>query len=199
MRHLRWQLVIAILGMLLVGGLLAGKGQHGIQVTEEPVRGGAYSEALIGTPHHFNPLLDAANPVDRDIDRLLFSGLSRFDAVGQPIPDLANWIISQDNLSYTFVLRGDARWHDGQPVTSADVAFTIGLMQDPGYSGPADVAKLWQTVTYKVINQQTISMTLPEPFAPFLDYTSFGLLPEHLLSGTAAAQLPNLTFNSAPV
>lgn len=199
MRHLRWQLVIAILGMLLVGGLLAGKGQHAIEVADQPVRGGAYTEALIGTPHHFNPLLDSDNPVDRDVDRLLFAGLTRFDATGKPSPDLANWIVSDDQLSYTFVLRADARWHDGQPVTAADVAFTIGLLQDPGYSGPADVSKLWQSVTYKIGNDQTISITLPEPYAPFLDYTAFGLLPAHLLSGTSAAQLPNLPFNSAPV
>jgi peptide/nickel transport system substrate-binding protein len=199
MRHLRWQLVIAILGMLLVGGLLAGKGQHAVEVSELPVRGGAYTEALIGTPHHFNPLLDSSNLIDRDVDRLLFSGLTRFDAVGRPLPDLANWIISDDQLSYTFVLRADARWHDGQPVTAADVAFTVGLLQDPGYSGPPDVAKLWQSVTYKIENDQTISFTLPEPYAPFLDFTSFGLLPQHLLSGTTAAQLPNVAFNSAPV
>ncbi len=199
MRHLRWQLVIAILGLLLVGGLLAGKGQHAVEISEQPVKGGAYTEALIGTPHNFNPLLDSANPVDRDVDRLLFSGLTGFDALGQPVPALANWIISNDQLSYTFVLRADARWHDGQPVTSADVAFTVGLLQDPGYPGPADVSKLWQSVSYKIINDQTISFTLPEPYAPFLDYTGFGLLPEHLLSGTSAAQLPNLPFNSAPV
>ena len=199
MRHLRWQLVIAILGMLLVGGLLAGKGQHAVEVSVQPVRGGAYTEALIGTPHRFNPLLDSANPVDRDVDRLLFSGLSHFDAVGRPVPDLANWIISDDQLTYTFVLRADARWHDGQPVTSADVAFTVGLLQDPGYSGPADVAGLWHSVKYEIVNNQTISFTLPEPYAPFLDFTAFGLLPQHLLSGTTAAQLPNVPFNSAPV
>jgi len=199
MRHLRWQLVIAILGLLLVGGLLVGKSQHAVEISDVPAAGGAYTEALIGTPHAFNPLLDNNNPVDRDVDRLLFSGLTQFDAVGRATPDLANWIISDDQLSYTFVLRADARWHDGQPVTAADVAFTVGLLQDPGYSGPADVAKLWQSVTYKIQNQQTISFTLPEPYAPFLDYTTFGLLPEHLLSGTSAAQLPNLPFNSAPV
>jgi peptide/nickel transport system substrate-binding protein len=199
MRHLRWQLVIALLGMLLVGGLLAGKGQHAVEVSDRPVRGGAYTEALIGTPHHFNPLLDSANPVDRDVDRLLFGGLTRFDAVGRPVPDLANWIISDDQLSYTFVLRADALWHDGLPVTTADVAFTVGLLQDPGYSGPADVARLWQSVSVKIVNEQTISFTLPEPYAPFLDFTAFGLLPQHLLAGTSAAQLPNLPFNSAPV
>src|SRR5690242_14963634 len=101
MRHLRWQLLIAILGMLLVGSLLNGKTREGgggtdIVVTAEPVRGGVYTEALIGLPRRLNPLLDYNNSVDRDIDRLIFSGLTKFDAHGRPQPDLANWIISED-------------------------------------------------------------------------------------------------------
>ena len=205
MRHLRWQLVIAILGMLLVGSLLNGKTQPGetggptITVTAEPVRGGIYTEALIGLPRQLNPLLDYNNPVDRDIDRLVFSGLTRFDAYGRPQPDLANWIVSDDGLTYTFVLRADARWHDGQPVTAADVDFTIGLLQDPAFTGAPELARLWQAVTLSVINNQAFTVTLPEPFAPFLDYTTFGLLPEHLLGQVPAAQLAAADFNQDPI
>lgn len=209
MRHLRWQVLIAVLGMLLVGRMLAGKatsapvpdpdGPEAVETANAPVAGGTYSEALLGAPSRFNPLLDYANPVDRDIDRLIFSGLTRFDAVGRPAPDLANWIISEDGLTYTFVLRADARWHDGTPVTTADVAYTIGLMQDPAYPGPADVAFLWREVEVRAINEQTVEFGLPEPFAPFLDYTAFGLLPAHLLADVAAGDLATAPFNYAPV
>ncbi len=204
MRHLRWQVLIAVLGMLLVGRMLAGRAgattTGGVEVIQDvPAAGGIYTEALIGAPSRFNPLLDFANPVDRDIDRLLFSGLTRFDSVGRPMPDLANWIISDDELTYTFVLRADAQWHDGTPVTTADVAYTIGLLQDPGFPGPADVALLWHAVQVNVVNAQAIEFTLPEPFAPFLDYTAFGVLPAHLLEGVAAADLPQADFNRAPI
>lgn len=198
MRHLRWQALIALLGMLLVGGLLAGKGRT-VEVTQEPVPGGVYTEALIGAPVRFNPLLDYANPVDRDIDRLIFAGLTRFDELGRPTPDLANWIISEDQLTYTFVLRADARWHDGQPVTADDVAFTVGLMQDPRFPGPADVALLWHAVSVNVTSPQSVDFVLPEPFAPFLDYTTFGLLPKHRLEGVTAADLGEAEFNLAPI
>jgi peptide/nickel transport system substrate-binding protein len=198
MRHLRWQLVIAILGMLLVGSLLAGKGRT-VEVTSEPVPGGVYTEALIGAPARFNPLLDFANPVDRDVDRLIFSGLTRFDAVGRPVPDLANWIVGADELTYTFVLRADARWHDGQPLTTDDVAYTVSLLQDAQFPGPADLGQLWQSVQMKIINPQTVEFTLPEKFAPFLDYTTFGLLPAHLLGQVKAADLPTQAFNQAPI
>jgi peptide/nickel transport system substrate-binding protein len=207
MRHLRWQVLIAVLGMLLVARMLAGRGAAPTPVgggtpavaSPAPASGGVYSEALLGAPSRFNPLLDFANPVDRDVDRLLFSGLTRFDAVGRPVPDLANWIISDDALTYTFVLRADARWHDGTPVTTADVAYTIGVLQDAGYPGPADVAFLWRAVKLNVINEQAVEFVLPEPFAPFLDYTAFGVLPAHLLGQVTAADLPNAPFNYAPV
>ena len=198
MRHLRWQTLIAVLGMALVVGMLAGQGRS-VTIEDEPVPGGVYSEALIGSPRRLNPLLDRFNPVDRDIDRLLFSGLTRFDAFGRPVPDLANWVISDDELTYTFILRVEAKWHDGQPVTSDDVAFTLGLLQDPAFPGPADLGRLWQSVQVMVVNAQTIEFTLPEPFAPFLDYTAFGLLPKHRLAGISAADLPDLDFNLNPV
>ena len=47
--------------------------------------------------------------------------------------------------TWTFELRDDARWHDGEPVTADDVVFTIETLQDPDYTGPA--AESWTEVT----------------------------------------------------
>lgn len=199
MKHLRWQLVIAVLGLILAVSLLAGQSRTRL-VQELPVSGsGTYTEALIGSPRALNPLLDFANPTDRDINRLIFSGLTRFDALGRPVPDLANWYLSPDQLTYTFILKPGVTWHDGTPLTADDVAFTVGLMQDPGYPGPADLKQLWQAITVTVTGTQTIALTLPEPFAPFLDYTDFGVLPQHALQNVGAAQLPQAPFNLQPV
>jgi len=200
MRHLRWQALIALLGLALVGGLLAGQGGSTSNplTPDQPSPGGVYTEAIVGTPQRFNPLLDYFNLAERDVNRLVFSGLTRFDASGQPAPDLANWIITGD-ITYTFVLRAHAQWHDGTPVTTEDVAFTIGVLQDPAYPGPADIGRLWRAVQTRIINTQTIEIILPEPFAPFLDYTTFGLLPQHLLLGTAATDLAGADFNAHPI
>lgn len=200
MRHLRWQALIALLGLVLVGGLLVNQDRGGVvEVVSGPLPGGVYTEALVGAPAHLNPLLDFANPVDNDISRLVFSGLTRFDATGLPIPDLANWNISADQTTYTFILKPGLRWHDGQPLTARDVAFTIGLLQDPTYPGPADVAALWRSVAVRVVNTQTVTLTLPEPYAPFLDYTAVGLLPEHALQDLNAAQVAAADFNLNPI
>ncbi len=199
MKHLRWQALIAILGLLLAVGLLSRQARV-LTIREVPVEGtGVYVEAMVGAPRALNPLLDHFNPVDRDLDRLLFSGLTRFDAAGRPVDDLANWFIAADGLTYTFILKPDLTWHDGQPLTADDVAFTIELMQATSWPGPEDLKQLWQSVTVAVTGTQTIALTLPEPFAPFLDYTDFGVLPRHQLDGTTAAQLPQAGFNLQPV
>jgi peptide/nickel transport system substrate-binding protein len=200
MRHLRWQALIVVLGLMLTIGLLVGQSTSPPPIAEVPAVGvGTYSEALIGSPRALNPLLDYLNPVDRDLDRLLFSGLTRFDAFGRATPDLANWLISDDQRTYTFILKPNLTWHDGQPLTADDVAFTVGLMQDPRYPGPDDLKSFWQAVTTTVTGAQTIAFTLPETFAPFLDYTDFGVLPRHLLQEVNAAQLVQAPFNIQPV
>lgn len=203
MYHLRWQALIALLGMVLVIGLLAGRGQtqgeSSLVSVDVPEEGGTYIEALIGTPRALNPLLAYANPVDRDLSALLFSGLIRFDAFGRPTPDLANWLVSEDERTYTFILKPSATWHDGQPLTAQDVAFTISLIQSPSFPGQGDLSALWRTVSVAVTGTQTIAFTLPEPFAPFLDYAAFGILPSHLLGNLSADQLATQTFNLRPV
>ncbi len=200
MRHLRWQALIALMGLILVGSILLRPASRDTTViVTQPTPGGLYTEALVGSPKRLNPLLIFANPVDRDVSRLVFSGLTRFDATGLPTPDLANWNISADQKTYTFILKPNLTWHDGQPLTARDVAFTLKLLQDPLYPGPADVGRLWQAVTVQVVNTQTVTLTLPEPFAPFLDYTAVGFLPEHRLTGLTAAQLPNGDFNLNPI
>ena len=92
MRNIRWQLLIAAGGLVLVVGLLLGQSPRIDPSSPQPVRGGAYSEALIGNLLRLNPVLDNNNQVDRDVDRLLFNGLVRFDDHGLPKPDIAESI-----------------------------------------------------------------------------------------------------------
>jgi peptide/nickel transport system substrate-binding protein len=145
-------------------------------------------------------LLDQNNSADRDVNRLLFSGLISFDARGLPQPALADsWGVSQDGTIYNFSLRTNAVWHDGTPVTVDDITFTIDLIRSDASFFPADVKAMWKQVQIKKLNDRTIQFVIPEPFAPFLDYLTFGLLPKHLLDGTSAEKLASAPFNLAPV
>ncbi|MBI3360639.1 MAG: hypothetical protein HY023_05965 [Chloroflexi bacterium] len=199
MARMRLQALIALVGMILVGWLLLLQ-SGGFVYSTVAAQGGVYTEALIGQPGRFNPLLETGNQVDRDVDRLIFSGLTTWDTAGKPVPDLAaSWFISPDGLTYTFNLRGDVRWHDGQRFSADDVLFTISLLRDPAYPGPADLGALWRSVTVTRISDLSISFTLPEPFAPFLDYTAVGILPAHILPGVSAADLKTTPFNQTPI
>ena len=148
----------------------------------KPAEGGIYSEGVVGTFMRLNPVLDYYNGADRDVDHLLFSGMLRIDDRGLPQADLAtSWGISRDGTIYNFSLNPKAVWHDGEPVTSDDVIFTIQMMMSDDSPIPADMREFWKQIEVIRLDDKTIQFKLPEPYAPFLDYLTFGLLPAHLL------------------
>ncbi len=167
---------------------------------EEPAPGGDYVEGIPGTPSSLNPLLASFNDADRDLTALLFSGLTRLDKDGTVRPDLAReWSIGGDGKSYTFQLREDARWHDGEPVRPEDIALTVRLLQDKDLKGNPELAALWRKVKVESGPGRDVRFQLEQPFAPFLTYTSIGVLPDHALGQVAAKDLASVPFNAAPV
>ncbi len=203
MKKLRWPLLIVVLALIAIGILLLSQQTTilpVIPVEVKPATGGVYTEALVGSMGRLNPLLDLHNPADRSVDRLLFSGLIRFDDRGLPQGDLAeSWAVSQDGKTYNFSLRPKAVWDDKQPVTSDDIIFTINLMKDDASIFPQDVKDLWNKVQINRLDEKNLQFVLPEPFAPFLDYLAFGVLPKHLLDGKTPDELVNDPFNLSPV
>ncbi|MCJ7625813.1 MAG: peptide ABC transporter substrate-binding protein, partial [Anaerolineaceae bacterium] len=166
----------------------------------EPVRGGIYTEALVGSLQRLNPVLDFHNPVDRDIDRLIFSGLLRFDDRGIPQPELAeSWGVSKDGTIYNFALRPGIQWHDGELLTSDDVLFTVELLREGGDIVPEDLQEFWREVEVVDLSAETIQFRLPEPFAPFPDYLTFGILPAHLLADLTFEEITNSQSNLHPI
>ena len=200
MKRLRWQILVVAITVVIVALLLLSQQPVSTPFLPEAAPGGIYTEALIGSMGRLNPMLDWNNPADRDINRLIFSGLMRFDSHGLPQPDLADsWGVSPDGTLYNFSIRTNALWHDGQPVTSDDVVFTIELIKSTGSLFPQDIKDLWSQIEIKRIDDKTLQFKLPEPFAPFLDYATFGVLPRHLLESVPADQIANAEFNLQPV
>lgn len=201
MKKLRWQLIIILLTGLVVGILLLGEQPGALTPLDpEPTRGGIYTEALVGNLQRLNPLLDFYNPVDRDVDRLIFNGLIKFDARGVPVPDLAeSWGKSQDGKVYNFSLRSDLKWHDGESLTTDDIVFTIEMLREGTNIVPQDIQEFWKNIEVVVLSPTQIQFRLPEPFAPFLDYVSFGVLPRHLLGSMTFDQMRDAPFNLQPV
>ncbi len=203
MKQLRWQILVVLVTLVIVAVLLFSQQQpttSGGVILPQPEQGGVFTEGLVGSMGRLNPLLDWNNPADRDVDRLLFSGLVRFDERGLPRADLSeSWGVTPDGTVYNFAIRPNAVWHDGQPVTADDVIFTIEMMKGAGSFYPQDVKDLWGTVTVTKLNDKNIKFTLTEPYVPFMDYLTFGVLPKHLLESIPPEQIPNAEFNIEPV
>lgn len=197
-------MLIVVIALIAIGILLVGQQQQSQTekpaAVDQPQSGGEYTEALIGQLARLNPVLDYYNQVDHDVNRLIFSSLIKFDHRGLPQGDLAEtWGISQNGETYNFSIREDAVWHDGEPVTSNDVILTVELMRDGNIPLPADLRAFWERVEVKDLDEKTLQFILPEPFTPFLDYLTFGILPEHILGGLSAEEIIDHPFNLQPI
>lgn len=205
-RHIFWQAVLAALGIVLVFLVLFQLGSDQLPVEEPtvevPIRGGTYVEGVLGYSEAINPILAPrmvqANPVDQDLSALVFNGLTSLDHSGRISPSLAvEWQVLEDGAIYEFRLRPGVRWHDGAPLTSADVAFTVQAIQDPGYQGDPSLADLWRNVRVETPDDETVRFELAEPLPSFINYTTVGLLPAHLLGNVPAAELPEHEFSTS--
>ncbi len=201
-RYLRWQAVIALLGIALLAALLRYASYSFTTVTV-PDRGGVYVEGIAGNPQYLNPLLSQYNQVDDTLVSLLFNGLTRLDEQGNIVTDLAEgWRVSEDGLVYDFLLRPGLVWHDGHPVTAADVLYTVGAMQSEEFPGVSWLSTLWRTVKVEAPDGPdglTVRFTLSQLLPSFLDYTTIGLLPAHIWKDVPIAQMRESQYNTRPV
>jgi peptide/nickel transport system substrate-binding protein len=166
----------------------------------EPEFGGAYIEGISGAPARINPLYAGENSIDATLSSLIFAGLTRLDEKGLPFPDLAQtWTVSPDGLLYTFTLRPGLTWQDGAPLTSADVTFTYGLLQSPQLKNPPSLQRQLKDVTFEAPNDLTVTVKLPEPYAPLPAYLTLGILPQHVLGLAEPEALYDAAFNQQPV
>lgn len=199
MGRMRLQVAITLLAVTILVGVV---GYLAFSATTDTAAdyGGTYVEGLAGNPETINPLLSWANPVDRDLVALIFTGLTRVNGRGEIVPDLAErWEISPDGITYTFHLRQDVLWHDGAPFTADDVVYTFNVVQHPEFQGERALGYLWRTVVVEKVDDYTVRFSLREPYAPFLDHTTLGIVPMHILGGVAAEHLGGSQFNVEPV
>lgn len=131
-----------------------------------------------------------------EINLLIFTGLTAHDANNKIVPSLAeSWSFDTDANTYTFNLRKDAKWHDGEPFTAEDVKFTIESIMNP--DNMSEIASNYEDITkIEIIDPHTVKISLSAPNVAMLDYLSIGMIPKHLLEGKPLATAP---FNQMPV
>lgn len=184
-------LLVSVLSMLQLKGLRS----FYMQYAGQP--GGTYTEGIAGSITTINPILGESG-ANADAARLVFSGLTHYNHAGKLEGDLAkSWTISPDGRTYTFLLKPNVTWQDGQVLTSADVAYTIGLIQNPDTRSP--MASAWQGIEVAAPAPNTVILTLPVRYDAFINSTTVGILPQHVLKGTPAGSMRVSDFNQAPV
>ena len=129
---------------------------------------------------------DSINPIMNEhceIKHLLFDSLVKLDKNGDPVASLAeSWTYDDATLTYTFKLRSDVKWHDGEKFTADDVKFTIEAIMNPD-NGSENYPNYIEIKEIKVISDTEIAFVLSEPNYAFLDYMTMSILPQHLLEG----------------
>ncbi|HEX2645590.1 MAG TPA: ABC transporter substrate-binding protein, partial [Candidatus Dormibacteraeota bacterium] len=158
-----------------------------VATVPKPARGGTAIEALVGEPAVLNPLFET-NDSQRDVDSLIYQGLTTIDAQQSVVPQLASsWAVSSDHMTYTFDIRSDVKWADGQPFSADDVMFTFHVLQDLEYQQPN--ADFWRLVGIAEAGTSKVVFTLKAPSASFPLALRIGIIPKHIFAGMAPAQI----------
>ena len=120
------------------------------------------------------------------------------------VPDLAErWDVSDDDLTFTYYLRKDVTWHDGEPFTAKDVKFTYDMILDEDVNSPrrADFTGLIDAENIVVLDDYTIQFTLNRVDAGWLCCKdSYMIIPEHILGAMTPDEFNAAAFNTtAPI
>jgi len=142
-----------------------------------PSYGGVYVEGEVGQPGYINPLL-ATSQTDLSLEKLVYSGLYKFDGNGQLVPDLADGqpAVSDDQKQYVINLKHNVKWHNDRPFTADDVVFTIQALQNPNYKSP--LRPLWMSTTVEKLNDYQIKFSTKDISGPFLYNLTLPILPK---------------------
>ena len=187
--------LLALSGITLASSLGPTR-DVGSQPSEVP-RSRPYIEGILGHASNASPF-GARSPADKQLVALLFRGLVRLGPGNTIVPDLASsWDVDASGSEWTFHLRPNLTWGDGEPLTSDDVVFTVAALSSPDYTGPG--AASWRSVTATAEDPQTVTLHLDSPLGGFLQAATEPIAPAHLLGDTAPADLPNAPFGRAPI
>jgi peptide/nickel transport system substrate-binding protein len=178
--------------------LLTPASLHSAQAQDKGTITGAFDVGPGGFPGNFNPLAATAGYTWLS---LYYEPLIIYDGkLEKIVPSLGtSYEVSADKKTYTFKL-ADAKWHDGQPFTSADVKFTLELAKN-GATGSVFAARLGSVASVETPDAQTAVLKLSDPNSALLDtLTQVMLLPQHALKDIAPDTLAkNPWWSKSPI
>ena len=149
----------------------------------------------------------------RAVFRMVFNSLLIWDDNMHIVPKMAeSYEISPDGQTYRFKIRANALWHDGKPVTSKDVEFTILCLTDPDYAfmdfnlvagivgaKARKKGQIRELEGFTIIDEKTFEVKTDGVFAPLLDgFTEVHILPYHILKDTPIKEMAQSAFAANP-
>lgn len=166
-------------------------------------KGGHITEGGTSEVKTFNGMVSSDVPSNNMI-ALIFNRLLTLNPdTALPYADLATAVpsrenggVSQDGLTYTFKLRNDVKWHDGQQFTSKDVVYTYTTMQKKELGSPRTAELNDRVESITAPDDYTVVFKLKKIVAPFLVSNMYAIVPEHILKEVAADQMKAHPFST---
>jgi peptide/nickel transport system substrate-binding protein len=162
-------------------------------------QGGSLTIRLAGDVPNLKPW-DLRSRDEEIVADLLYNGLVRLDPALRPRPDLAErWEIAADGQTITFTLRSGVQWHDGEPLTAEDVAWTLNTLRTIAPSN-ALLFSLRSTIAQvRSADATTVVITLTQPHAPLLAELTLPILPRHRLQNRTPEEIAELNLWNEPI
>lgn len=156
------------------------------------VFGGEYTEGIVGQPSFINPVL-AVSDADKDLSEIVFDDLA--DLAENYKPDQNG---KEAGKVWHYRLKENLKWHDGEKITSDDIVFTVGLIQNADTYSP--LAQNWQGIEVLRVSEMEVEFKLPSPYV-FFKATLEDLkpIPNHIFSKIPAANLRLSNYNLEPI
>lgn len=157
-----------------------------------PRRGGTLILAITTDPSTLNCGIESSQIV-ATVTTQIYSGLIHLDENSGPHPESAkSWDISPDGRSYTFRLRENVKWHDGEALTSADVKYSfeklVGKYNARGREAYRNIKAI------DTPDKHTVVVRLEKPYSPFMEILSAHdgcIMPKHIYEGTDVMTNPH--------
>ncbi|MCB0082841.1 MAG: hypothetical protein KDE47_18005 [Caldilineaceae bacterium] len=207
--------VLAILVMLLAGcsqpipmmpSTTSGEADSGATtagsdttVAQTAQSGGVWTRASIADASILNPILSSDSTSSAVITQIFPALIGQDPFTGAVVPDGAlstDWEVSDDGLVWTFHLRDDVVWSDGDPLDAADFKFTYDAIASDLVESPRK--NLVDTIaSIETPDPQTVVVTFSEVKCDGLADLGIGLLPSHLYADDFSDIMEN-EYNEAP-
>ncbi|MCB9766104.1 MAG: ABC transporter substrate-binding protein [Alphaproteobacteria bacterium] len=175
--------------LLMVMGIAATALSTGASLT-------FYEESL---PSTMNPLF-ASSMVDNRVHELVFDRLYYYDPITNELVSqvVQQWELTDGGKGIRLTLKKGIKWHDGKPLTSADICFSVDAMLNP--STPSPIAEK-QRLVFAGCEAEKGDVALVKFTKVFhnpLNRLGFHVLPQHVFGGDTAIQ-PDNEFSARPV